>query len=104
MKFGTIFKVATIKVKFVLIELFSDFVLWTGDSSPHWTNPPPEWKYIFSVESALVNLFKQYFPNAKVLPVMGNHDSYPPDFFPGHQIFKKKFGTFRWLHKRCQRG
>lgn len=58
-----------------------DFILWTGDSSPHWQYPSME--YVFSAERALVALIRTHFPNTKVVPVMGNHDTSPPDFFPG---------------------
>ena len=29
------------------IESDPEFILWTGDSSPHWSKSPPNWTYIF---------------------------------------------------------
>ena len=103
---STIFSFSSL---FHWIELFLDFVLWTGDSSPHWNNPAPKWDYIYSVETLLVKLFKKYFPKATILPVLGNHDSYPPDYFPGmsdiigcmrpvvHLLMQLKDKPYHWM-------
>ena len=57
-----------------------DIILWTGDTSPHWN---PKWDYIYKVEREIIGRIKRNFPNSKILPVLGNHDSYPPYTFPG---------------------
>ena len=67
-----------------IIEPNPDIILWTGDSSPHWKDPDyPDWNYIFKVENDIVGKLKHNFPNTTILPVLGNHDSFPPYAFPG---------------------
>ena len=57
-----------------------DFILWTGDSSPHWNYPDsPDWQYIYEAEKFLTKSLREYFPNTTIIPVMGNHDAYEPD-------------------------
>ena len=60
-----------------------DFILWTGDTAPHWYQPSqPDWNYIFKAERDMVGKLKRSFPDSLVLPALGNHDSFPADFFP----------------------
>jgi len=62
-----------------------EFILWTGDSAPHWHDPTdPDWEYIFKVEKDIVSQLKNNFPDTLILPALGNHDSFPADFFPDH--------------------
>ncbi len=61
-----------------------DFILWTGDSSPHWRHPTnPDWEYIFKAEKLIMNMIRKYFPNTPIVPALGNHDSFAPDNFTG---------------------
>ena len=60
-----------------------DFIVWTGDSAPHWSSPhPPDQEYIFNVTKAVFSRLDQLFPGVPVVPALGNHDSSPPDQFP----------------------
>jgi len=71
--------VKTMKVE----EPEPDFILWTGDSSPHsWDPTQPDWNYIFTVERDIVSMLRKNFPTTLILPSLGNHDSFPADFFP----------------------
>jgi len=60
-----------------------DFILWTGDSAPHWRSPlPPDQKYITNVTKFVFTKLDQMFPGVPVVAALGNHDSSPPDQFP----------------------
>ena len=59
-----------------------DFIISTGDSTPHWNHPDyPDWEYIYQAESFITDKIIEYFPNTTVIPVLGNHDAYLPDNF-----------------------
>ena len=65
-----------------------DFILWTGDTAPHWHDPTdPDWNYIFKAERNIVSKLKAEFPDTLILPALGNHDSFPADFFPKGEKF-----------------
>ena len=67
-----------------------DFILWTGDSSPHWWKPDsPSWPYIFKTEKMILGQIQKTFPRATIIPVLGNHDSYKPDNFTSNNISTK---------------
>ena len=65
-----------------------DFIVWTGDSSPHWYSGPgqnsstPDNAYIFNVTKLIFSRLDTMFPGVPVIPALGNHDSDPPDQFP----------------------
>ena len=60
-----------------------DFIVWTGDSAPHWRDPaPPQDKYIMNVTKRVFRLIDNLFPGVPVVPALGNHDASPPDQFP----------------------
>lgn len=68
------------------IEPNPDFILWTGDSSPHYSKPhPPSMDYVLHTERRLTDLLLSYFngSNTQILPVLGNHDTSPAGNFPG---------------------
>ena len=48
-------------------------------------------EYVLSAERDITSLIRERFPRAQVLPVMGNHDSSPPDFFPPNHTFYSYF-------------
>eukprot|EP00767_Chilomastix_cuspidata_P005976 gnl/Chilomastix_cuspidata/626.p1 GENE.gnl/Chilomastix_cuspidata/626~~gnl/Chilomastix_cuspidata/626.p1 ORF type:complete len:433 (-),score=131.55 gnl/Chilomastix_cuspidata/626:19-1317(-) len=60
-----------------------EFILYTGDSSPHYVTYGYADLYSVAdvngnVEVAL-SLIREAFPDAQILPVMGNHDNFPSD-------------------------
>jgi len=60
-----------------------DFIVWTGDSAPHWRKPaPPSEKYIVDVTKWVFTKLDQLFPEVPVIAALGNHDASPPDQFP----------------------
>ncbi|XP_037093873.1 acid sphingomyelinase-like phosphodiesterase 3a [Pollicipes pollicipes] len=58
----------------------ADAVLWTGDTAPHW--PYPDWTHVFPKLRRLADMLRTAFPEAQIVPVIGNHDAYPSDQFP----------------------
>ena len=64
-------------------EAKPDFIIWTGDSAPHWREPaPPEDKYIMNVTKSVFRHLDTLFPGVPVVAALGNHDASPPDQFP----------------------
>ncbi|XP_043207536.1 acid sphingomyelinase-like phosphodiesterase 3b isoform X2 [Amphibalanus amphitrite] len=59
-----------------------DFVIWTGDNAPHWEEGP-EFKQIFSAIDNITRVMEEAFPDTPIVPCLGNHDSFPADFYPG---------------------
>ena len=53
-----------------------DFVVYGGDNPPHDLWMETEQSQM-NVESIVINMFKQHFPNTPIYPVLGNHESYP---------------------------
>ena len=62
------------------IQPYPDLILWTGDSAPHWSTPSME--YILNITSTVFTQLEQLFPGVPVIPVLGNHDTSPPNQFP----------------------
>jgi len=56
-----------------------DFIIWTGDSAPHWRDPSP---YIMNVTKSVFRHLDSLFPDVPVVAALGNHDASPPDQFP----------------------
>ena len=57
-----------------------EFILWTGDSSAH--DATLNTTDIMSNLRFVVQRLHENFPGVPVIPVLGNHDSAPKDFFP----------------------
>lgn len=68
-----------------------DFIVWTGDSAPHWRNPsPPNEEYILNVTKHVFTRLDKLFPKVPIIPALGNHDASPPDQFPLSDPEEKK--------------
>jgi len=59
-----------------------DFIVWTGDSAPHWRDPVPNEDYILNVTKSVFSKLDKLFPSVSIIPALGNHDASPPDQFP----------------------
>lgn len=75
----------TVKTIFDYIKNYVkfDFIYWGGDASPHddlTTNEQEK----FTVMQTVYELLEEYFPGVKILPVVGNHESYPLNLYPSH--------------------
>ena len=69
-----------------------DLIVWTGDSGPHWKEGP-DFDYLFGNLKNISRFFHLYFPDVPVVPVLGNHDTDPPDNYPDFK-FDDKAGEF----------
>lgn len=63
-------------------EEVPDFIIWTGDNTPHVKNPMPDWPVVFSSLQNVSTTIRHNFPNTTLIPVLGNHDVYPGDLYP----------------------
>uniref|UniRef100_A0A8C3BVF8 Acid sphingomyelinase-like phosphodiesterase n=1 Tax=Cairina moschata TaxID=8855 RepID=A0A8C3BVF8_CAIMO len=79
-----------------------DFVLWTGDDTPHVPNESLGEEKVLHIIENLTSLIKQVFPDTKVYAAMGNHDFHPKNQFPGkgHRIYNQTAEMWRpWLNE-----
>ncbi|CAM9787853.1 unnamed protein product [Bubo scandiacus] len=78
-----------------------DFVLWTGDDTPHVPNEKLGEEKVLHIIENLTSLIKEAFPDTKVYAAMGNHDFHPKNQFPGkeHRIYNRTAELWRpWLN------
>nr|XP_025958290.1 acid sphingomyelinase-like phosphodiesterase 3b isoform X1 [Dromaius novaehollandiae] len=78
-----------------------DFILWTGDDTPHVPNEQLGENQVLHIIENLTSLIKQIFPETKVYAVMGNHDFHPKNQLPGkeHRIYNQTAELWRsWLN------
>ncbi|XP_063585679.1 acid sphingomyelinase-like phosphodiesterase 3b isoform X2 [Penaeus indicus] len=59
-----------------------DFIMWTGDDTAHVDDKYFSTDKVVDIISSLTDVLKSKFPNADVLPVLGNHDYYPKNQVP----------------------
>jgi len=65
------------------LEPKPDWIVWTGDSAPHWRDPaPPDQQYIAKTTKLVFQRLDTLFPGVPIVPALGNHDASPPDQFP----------------------
>eukprot|EP00347_Sterkiella_histriomuscorum_P003902 403362501 len=63
-----------------------DMILWTGDQIGHDLHNISPQEIIENIQT-LVTLIKTYFPNTPLIPTLGNHDFYPPNYQPFNVTF-----------------
>ncbi|XP_048413822.1 acid sphingomyelinase-like phosphodiesterase 3b isoform X2 [Stegostoma tigrinum] len=68
-----------------------DFILWTGDDTPHVADEKLGEDAVLRIISKLTKLIQVVFPGTKVYSAMGNHDFHPKNQFPGnyHKIYNR---------------
>ncbi|KAM3933426.1 acid sphingomyelinase-like phosphodiesterase 3b [Leptodactylus fuscus] len=59
-----------------------DFILWTGDDTPHVPNEKLGEDAVLDIVAQLTTLILQVFPNTKVYSAFGNHDFHPKNQLP----------------------
>ncbi|KAL8220248.1 UNVERIFIED_CONTAM: Acid sphingomyelinase-like phosphodiesterase 3b [Gekko kuhli] len=59
-----------------------DFILWTGDDTPHVPNEKLSEEAVLGIIKQLTDLVKRVFPDTQVYPAMGNHDFHPKNQLP----------------------
>ncbi len=75
--------------KMSLVNRNPDFILWTGDSNPHWKEGP-DFDYIFPTLKNITRLLRRYFDDSvPILPALGNHETNPPDQYPDSTVDKQ---------------
>lgn len=73
-----------------------ELVLWTGDLPPHdpWKAKREDMLENLRVTSALI---RKYFPNATVVPSIGNHEAVPVNSFA---VYNKANFSTQWLYNK----
>ncbi|XP_060703167.1 acid sphingomyelinase-like phosphodiesterase 3b [Hemiscyllium ocellatum] len=68
-----------------------DFILWTGDDTPHVADEKLGEDAVLGMISKLTKLIQVVFPGMKVYSAMGNHDFHPKNQLPGdyHKIYNR---------------
>ncbi|XP_030073422.1 acid sphingomyelinase-like phosphodiesterase 3b isoform X1 [Microcaecilia unicolor] len=68
-----------------------DFILWTGDDTPHVADEKLGEDAVLSIVEKLTTLIKEVFPDTKVYPALGNHDFHPKNQLPAanNSIYRK---------------
>ncbi|XP_006862287.1 PREDICTED: acid sphingomyelinase-like phosphodiesterase 3b [Chrysochloris asiatica] len=77
-----------------------DFILWTGDDTPHVPNEMLGEEAVLGIVERLTKLIREVFPDTKVYAALGNHDFHPKNQFPaGHNnIYNQVAELWRpWL-------
>ncbi|XP_070691484.1 acid sphingomyelinase-like phosphodiesterase 3b [Pempheris klunzingeri] len=59
-----------------------DFIVWTGDDTPHVPNEDLGEEAVVQIIANLTHLINQVFPNTKVYSALGNHDYHPKSQLP----------------------
>ncbi|KAM6108606.1 LOW QUALITY PROTEIN: acid sphingomyelinase-like phosphodiesterase 3b [Pterocles gutturalis] len=78
-----------------------DFVLWTGDDTPHIPNEKLGEEKVLQIIQNLTSLIREAFPDTKVYAAMGNHDFHPKSQLPGkaHRMYNETAELWRpWLN------
>ncbi|KAM6172734.1 acid sphingomyelinase-like phosphodiesterase 3b [Erethizon dorsatum] len=66
------------------IEPKPDFILWTGDDTPHVPDEKLGEAAVLEIVGHLTSLIREVFPDTKVYAAMGNHDFHPKSQFPAN--------------------
>uniref|UniRef100_A0A2K6GMC9 Acid sphingomyelinase-like phosphodiesterase n=1 Tax=Propithecus coquereli TaxID=379532 RepID=A0A2K6GMC9_PROCO len=64
------------------IEPQPDFILWTGDDTPHVPNERLGEAAVLEIVGRLTKLIREVFPDTKVYAALGNHDFHPKNQLP----------------------
>ncbi|XP_053431782.1 acid sphingomyelinase-like phosphodiesterase 3b isoform X2 [Nycticebus coucang] len=67
------------------IEPNPDFILWTGDDTPHVPDEKLGEAAVLEIVGLLTNLVREVFPSTKVYAALGNHDFHPKNQFPARK-------------------
>ncbi|XP_004679460.1 PREDICTED: acid sphingomyelinase-like phosphodiesterase 3b [Condylura cristata] len=82
------------------IEPEPDFILWTGDDTPHVPNDELGEEAVLGIVERLTALIREVFPDTKVYAALGNHDFHPKNQFPAesNNIYNRVAELWRpWL-------
>uniref|UniRef100_A0A2K5Q8F0 Acid sphingomyelinase-like phosphodiesterase 3b n=1 Tax=Cebus imitator TaxID=2715852 RepID=A0A2K5Q8F0_CEBIM len=59
-----------------------DFILWTGDDTPHVPDEKLGEAAVLEIVERLTKLIREVFPDTNVYAALGNHDFHPKNQFP----------------------
>nr|XP_020034339.1 acid sphingomyelinase-like phosphodiesterase 3b isoform X2 [Castor canadensis] len=82
------------------IEPQPDFILWTGDDTPHVADERLGEAAVLEIVERLTNLIREVFPDTKVYAALGNHDFHPKNQLPAgsNNIYRQVAELWRpWL-------
>ncbi|XP_054547154.1 acid sphingomyelinase-like phosphodiesterase 3b, partial [Talpa occidentalis] len=82
------------------IEPKPDFILWTGDDTPHVPDENLGEAVVLGIVERLTRLIREVFPDTKVYAALGNHDFHPKNQFPpkSNNIYNRVAEMWRpWL-------
>uniref|UniRef100_UPI003AAFB249 acid sphingomyelinase-like phosphodiesterase 3b n=1 Tax=Centroberyx gerrardi TaxID=166262 RepID=UPI003AAFB249 len=83
-----------------------DFIVWTGDDTPHVPNEDLGENAVLDIISNLTHIINQVFPNTKVYSALGNHDYHPKSQLPAapNNIYSQIAEMWQdWLEPESQR-
>ncbi|XP_028985478.1 acid sphingomyelinase-like phosphodiesterase 3b [Betta splendens] len=83
-----------------------DFIVWTGDDTPHVSDEDLGEEKVLHIISNLTDIMKQVFPNTKVYSALGNHDYHPKSQLPAgpNYIYNKTADMWQdWLDPESRR-
>nr|XP_020445893.1 acid sphingomyelinase-like phosphodiesterase 3b isoform X2 [Monopterus albus] len=82
-----------------------DFIIWTGDDTPHVPNEDLGVEAVLQIMRNLTHTIKQVFPKTKVYPALGNHDYHPKSQLPAgpNYIYNQTAEMWQdWLDPKSQ--
>ncbi|XP_029801725.1 acid sphingomyelinase-like phosphodiesterase 3b [Suricata suricatta] len=82
------------------IEPKPDFIIWTGDDTPHVPNERLGEAAVLGIVARLTRLIREVFPDTKVYAALGNHDFHPKNQLPAgsHSLYDQVAELWRpWL-------
>lgn len=82
-----------------------DFIVWTGDDTPHVPNEDLGEKSVLQIIGNLTAIIKLVFPSTKVYSALGNHDYHPKSQLPGgpNNIYEQTSQMWQdWLEPESQ--
>nr|XP_019948311.1 PREDICTED: acid sphingomyelinase-like phosphodiesterase 3b isoform X1 [Paralichthys olivaceus] len=82
-----------------------DFIVWTGDNTPHVPNKYLDEKKVLHIISRLTHIIKQVFPHTKVYSALGNHDYHQKNQLPtfSNNIYNQTAEMWQdWLDPESQ--
>nr|XP_046254967.1 acid sphingomyelinase-like phosphodiesterase 3b [Scatophagus argus]XP_046254968.1 acid sphingomyelinase-like phosphodiesterase 3b [Scatophagus argus] len=75
-----------------------DFIVWTGDDTPHVPNEELGEEAVLNIISNLTHIINQMFPDTKVYSALGNHDYHPKSQLPAGPNYIYEQIAEMWQH------
>ncbi|CAL1610330.1 unnamed protein product [Knipowitschia caucasica] len=82
-----------------------DFIIWTGDDTPHVPNEQLGEEGVLEIINNLSHAINELFPDTKVYSALGNHDFHPKNQLPAsfHNIYNVTTELWKpWLQLESQ--